>query len=562
MSFADLYDCIFKKLLLRQFPSTKLERSSSIKGRNGNSESISLDQLINRSRYLAFYLISSSGGRASELITPLKRLQQIRNGGNISSTKTSPARLRRFFGVVHKSKKTRLLETRDIDVVVLDVDHKTEEQCYSVFTDSKWFTFMPMSLMTKSRLLRSLKYQLTPSLVILDTASRQVVSTDGRRIILEDPDGTTFPWLNPLPEQLFDGPILKNSTEGSSSEGLVTIAYKDLPSTIKGLYFAANWCPPCRSLTKQLSITYKNLKAAGVPFEIFFCSSDRSEESFQHHFSTMPWLAFPFDHEKLNLLSRIYNVNGIPAFLILDEKNNLITRHGRNAVLGDPTGKFFPWGPQLMFELNEYTLCRLQGTPEDVSFSVDVLRPLAGMLFAETEDYLKRSPSKDSNNSQVEGYREGSSSSASPDLTQSSNSVDSASSAELSLPSFADPLQVFYTGEDPICDLVLEGLKLGDAELPMIVIVDVIGGVMTVCQKPDVSTEIIEEFVSSYRSGSLEMVPLPSTCQNTGKQIGGIPLKVVHQALGIENSVTQRSANDEKVAVSPTVQNANSSVVL
>lgn len=47
----------------------------------------------------------------------------------------------------------------------------------------------------------------------------------------------------------------------------------------------------------------------------------------------------------------------------------------------------------------------------------------------------------------------------------------------------------------------------------MAVIVDVIGGLMTVCQKPDVSSEIIEEFVTDYKNGRLEMTPLPASCQ-------------------------------------------------
>lgn len=569
MSFGDLYECAFKNLVLKRFPSTKIEHSSSIKGKNGDSEVITLDYVINRSRYLIFHLISSSGGRANELIAPLKRLQEVRNGEGFSGHKTSPARIRRFFGVGHKSKKKKVLETKDVDVVVVDVDPANDNQGCSDFVDSEWFTFAPMTPMIKSRLLRSLKYQFTPSLLVIDTASRQLVCTDGRRIIQEDPSGSNFPWLNPLPEQLFQSTFLKNPPDDSESTDLIKVDYKDLPPAVKGLYFGANWCPPCRAFTKQLITVYNNLRASGVSFEIFFCSSDRSEDSFEHHFSTMPWLAFPFDHEKLNLLARIYNVNGIPAFLIIDEQNNIVTRHGKNAILGDPQGKFFPWGPQLMFELNEYTLCRLrdiptlilftEGTPEDVSFSIEVLRPTAEVLYAERGEYLKRSPSKE-NASQEEDGRD-SSSSTSPDLTQSTNSVDSVSSSGSSLPSWADPLQVFYTGEDPICDLVLEGLRLGEAELPMVVIVDVIGGLMTVCQKPDVSTEIIEEFVTDYKNGRLEMIPLPATCQNPGVQIGGIPIGVVHQVLGIGNSPSQGSMTNEKTA-SPTIQNGGSSVVL
>ena len=569
MSFADLYDCAFKNLILKRFTSAKTDCSNSVKGKDGETEVITLDNVMNKSRYLIFYLISSSGGRASELILPLKRLQEARNGGNSNGHKTSPARIRRFFGVGHKSKKKKLLEAKDVDVIVIDVDHVSDEQNCSNFADSGWYTLAPITYMAKSRLLRSLKYQSTPSLLVVDTTCRQVICTDGRRIISEDPSGTSFPWLNPSPEQLFDGIVLKNPPEDSETGNLIKLDYNELPQCVKGLYFGANWCPPCRSFTKQLITAYKSLKEAGVSFEIFFCSSDRSEESFENHFATMPWLAFPFDHEKLNLLARIYNVNGIPAFLILDEKNKLITRHGRNAILGDPHGKFFPWGPQLMFELNECTLCRLrdiptlilftEGTPEDVSFSVEVLRPTAEMLFAERGELLKRTPSKESSSQDEDGGDN--SNCTSPDLTHSTNSVDSISSTEVALPAWADPLQVFYTGEDPICDLVLEGLRLGDAELPVVVIVDVIGGLMAVCQKPDVSTEIIEEFVAEYKSGRLDMTPLPAACQNHNNQIGGIPIGVVNHILGVGNSPSQSSIANEKLS-SPQLQNGNCSVVL
>lgn len=62
---------------------------------------------------------------------------------------SSPARIRRFFGVGHKSKKKKLLETREVDVIVVDVDPPNENQDYSGFVDSGWFTFVPMTPMNK-----------------------------------------------------------------------------------------------------------------------------------------------------------------------------------------------------------------------------------------------------------------------------------------------------------------------------------------------------------------------------------------------------------------------------
>ncbi|VDM51348.1 unnamed protein product, partial [Toxocara canis] len=234
---------------------------------------------------------------------------------------------------------------------------------------------------------------------------------------------------NPSSEQLFQGHVLRNVCEADGTKKLVSIDFNTLSPTVKGIYFGANWCPPCRAFTKQLISCYESLKAAGVPFEVFFCSSDRSQESFERHFSTMPWLAFPFDHDKLTLFTRLYYVNGIPAFLILDEENNVITRHGRNAMLNDPNGKLFPWGPQPMYELNEYTLCRLrdepslvlftEGSPDDVAFSIEVLRPSAESLFAERSEGFKRSPSKGSESQDEDGNGTGSS-----NLTHSTSSVN------------------------------------------------------------------------------------------------------------------------------------------
>lgn len=38
-------------------------------------------------------------------------------------------------------------------------------------------------------------------------------------------------------------------------------------------------------------------------------------------------------------------------------------------MLNDPQGKNFPWGPQSIYELNEYTLCRLRDEPSLILFT-------------------------------------------------------------------------------------------------------------------------------------------------------------------------------------------------
>uniref|UniRef100_A0A0R3S4Z8 Thioredoxin-like_fold domain-containing protein n=1 Tax=Elaeophora elaphi TaxID=1147741 RepID=A0A0R3S4Z8_9BILA len=466
----------------------------------------------------------------------------------------SPARLRRFFGVSKKSKKKRLVEVDDVNVVIFDLDlHDDDGRPHAAISESGWYILAPLTIMAKSRLLRALRYCSTPSLIVLDASSRQIITDDGRRLLQDDPNGLNFPWYNATPEELFQGAVLRNCKEADGTKKIVTENFQNLKSTVKGLYFGANWCPPCRSFSQQLISCYESLKNAGIPFEIFFCSSDRSQESFEYHFSTMPWLAFPYDPQKTTQLTRLYSVNGIPAFLLLNEENVLITRHGRNVLLSDPCGSLFPWGPSPLYELNENTLCRLrdepslvlftEGSPDDVTFSMEVLRATAESLFRERQESVKRSSSKeiDSTDSNANGNTD------SNNLAYSTNSVNSSISSDLSVPPWADPLQMFYTGEDPLCDFILEGLGLGNAELPLIVILDATVSRMCICEKPDVSAEIVAEFVSDYKNGKLNMVPLPTTYQNNAQptRYGSIPAQAVHQALGIGDLPSANSILNE-----------------
>eukprot|EP00591_Stephanopyxis_turris_P017578 CAMPEP_0195543198 /NCGR_PEP_ID=MMETSP0794_2-20130614/51994_1 /TAXON_ID=515487 /ORGANISM="Stephanopyxis turris, Strain CCMP 815" /LENGTH=376 /DNA_ID=CAMNT_0040677351 /DNA_START=100 /DNA_END=1227 /DNA_ORIENTATION=- len=126
-----------------------------------------------------------------------------------------------------------------------------------------------------------------------------------------------------------------------------TVQPSDLDSKeVVGLYFSAHWCPPCKMFTPQLAEWYKKLKAAGKSIEIVFVSSDRDESSFNEYFGQMPWLALPFaDRETKAKLSKQFKVSGIPTFVLLDGKGNLLSKSGRKIVDTDPTGADFPWTP-------------------------------------------------------------------------------------------------------------------------------------------------------------------------------------------------------------------------
>ena len=88
------------------------------------------------------------------------------------------------------------------------------------------------------------------------------------------------------------------------------------------------------------------LTSGGKPFEIVFVSSDRDQASFDEYYGEMPWLALPFsERERKNDLSKKYGVRGIPSLVILDAEGKVITKDGRAAISGDPSGADFPWVP-------------------------------------------------------------------------------------------------------------------------------------------------------------------------------------------------------------------------
>jgi nucleoredoxin len=63
-------------------------------------------------------------------------------------------------------------------------------------------------------------------------------------------------------------------------------------------------------MSQQLTEVYEKIKSRHPDFEIFFCSSDRSESSFDEYLSTMPWASFPYGSAKIDELIQAYDVAG------------------------------------------------------------------------------------------------------------------------------------------------------------------------------------------------------------------------------------------------------------
>ena len=124
-------------------------------------------------------------------------------------------------------------------------------------------------------------------------------------------------------------PFLPNEFE--SKNGKVTKA--DLLSyELIGVYFSAHWCGPCRAFTPRLAKFYNNVNKDKKQVEIIFNSADQDLKSFNEYFSTMPWIATPFDSDSKNQIDEACGINSIPQLIIFDNKGHIIDGSGRSTV--------------------------------------------------------------------------------------------------------------------------------------------------------------------------------------------------------------------------------------
>jgi len=232
---------------------------------------------------------------------------------------------------------TKDLQKKGLEVVFVSGD-QDEKQFKEYYSEQPWLSLPFDDKETNAKLNKKYKVQGIPSVVILGPTG-ELITKDGRAAVSQDPTGEEMPWKPKTLEEIFSDAKLVGAG-GIEKQG------KDLKGTVFGLYFSAHWCPPCRGFTPQLAEWYQtSLKAKG--FEIVFVSSDKDEGQFKEYFAEQPWLALDFtDRKRKEQLSNAMNVEGIPSFVIVDKDGSVITKDGRAAVTGDPTGAEFPWYPK------------------------------------------------------------------------------------------------------------------------------------------------------------------------------------------------------------------------
>ena len=121
-----------------------------------------------------------------------------------------------------------------------------------------------------------------------------------------------------------------------------SVSSKILENKIVGIYFSAQWCPPCRGFTPSL-VDFRNKNSED--FEVVFVSSDRSSEDQLKYMEkyNMNFYAIPHGSDAANNLKKKFEVRGIPSLVIVDAKGNTITKNGRGDVSANPEGALASW---------------------------------------------------------------------------------------------------------------------------------------------------------------------------------------------------------------------------
>lgn len=162
--------------------------------------------------------------------------------------------------------------------------------------------------------------------------------------------GTVVPFS--CPSDVVGARKERSSTSTGSSSGELLKLFKHIPDNkllAKGgvdkislsrafanvdlvfLYASAHWCPPCRKYTPQLVKFYNDAKKVHATdpkrtksIEIVFVSADHDMSGFRNYYSSMPWLAVPFDADTRERLLSWMKVTGVPRLMVLDGKTGKI----------------------------------------------------------------------------------------------------------------------------------------------------------------------------------------------------------------------------------------------
>ncbi|KXS15397.1 thioredoxin-like protein [Gonapodya prolifera JEL478] len=115
-----------------------------------------------------------------------------------------------------------------------------------------------------------------------------------------------------------------------------------LRNKVVGLYFSAQWCPPCRAFSPVLSEFLKNHKEE---FAVVYVSADNTKEQMMDNVRGKGYWVVPFEEALLRQsLSSTHKITGIPTLVVVDGKTGTaFSRSGRTALIKDKVKAWEEW---------------------------------------------------------------------------------------------------------------------------------------------------------------------------------------------------------------------------
>ncbi|CAI5730000.1 unnamed protein product [Peronospora destructor] len=143
-----------------------------------------------------------------------------------------------------------------------------------------------------------------------------------------------------------------------SLQGTHTVAGVD-PEAVVGIYFALSTSAACRKLTKVLIELSEILHAANKNFVVIVVSCDQERSDYTALAESLPghtWLMVPLsEREARKQLIETFGVSKVPQLILQGSDGTILTPLGKELVMSDPTGIFYPWTSK-DFELPKSTL--------------------------------------------------------------------------------------------------------------------------------------------------------------------------------------------------------------
>ena len=148
---------------------------------------------------------------------------------------------------------------KSIEVVFISSDN--DERSFELYYGEQPWLAQPYAK-RKLKAALSKKYEVSgiPSLIILDGETGELITKDGRRVVMADVRGDRFPWRPPTVWEAMGDEFMSGDGETVELSALRGEAHE---GKVIGLYFSAHWCPPCKTFTPLLVKTYEKLKAEG-----------------------------------------------------------------------------------------------------------------------------------------------------------------------------------------------------------------------------------------------------------------------------------------------------------